>query len=443
MSGAAHVQGIPVTDLAQAYGTPMYLYDGDVLAGQYLGLRRALHPDVELYFSLKANPNLAVCATFQRLGAGAEVSSLAELVTARRAGMPGSRTIFLGPGKSAEELAACLSGGVALVVCESFGELDLLDRLAADRGVRPRVLLRVNPAFAVKGSGLTMGGKPRQFGIDEEQLLAEPDRLARWVNLAVVGVQAYLGTRILDERVIAENTSRILDLAERLAARLGFSLEVVDVGGGLGVAYFDGERDLDVTVLAEVVNPVFAEFRNRLPATRLAMELGRYLSALAGTYVVGVRYVKESMGERFAIADGGTNHHMAAVGIGSFVKRNFPVSVLNRSNEPATEAWNVTGPLCTPNDTLVKGALLPPLRAGDLIGVGRSGAYGPTASPVQFLSHGYPAEVLVAGGRGYLVRERDTVEDLLRRQHLDPQSLPQPVVPDLDASVPGAAPINA
>jgi diaminopimelate decarboxylase len=232
-----------------------------------------------------------------------------------------------------------------------------------------------------------------------------------------------MGTRILSEEAIAENTERIFELACRVSDVLEFPLEVVDIGGGLGVAYFDGERDLDLPLLAARVNPIIAEFADGHPDTRLVMELGRYLTATSGTYVVCVHYVKESMGERFAVADGGTNHHMAAVGIGSFVKRNFPMRVLNRIDEPATESWHVTGPLCTPNDTLGKKVALPPVRPGDLVGVLRSGAYGPTASPVLFLSHGYPAEVLVRNGQAHLVRSRDTVEDLLRHQHL-----PDPVV---------------
>jgi diaminopimelate decarboxylase len=418
MNSQHTVQGVTIGELADAYGTPMYVYDGDALRDQYQGLRDVLHPDVEIFFSLKANPNVAICAALHGFGAGAEVSSMAELETAGRAGVPAERTIFLGPGKSGEELRACLAGRAGTVVCESFGELDLLDQMAQQWGVRMPVLLRINAAFSVKGAGLSMGGKPRQFGIDEDQLLADPDVLRRWPHLRVTGTQTYMGTRILSEAVIAQNTERIFELALRTAARLGFRLETVDIGGGLGVAYFEGERDLDARVLAGHMNPVVAKFRATSPGTKIAMELGRYLTAPAGIYVVRVRYTKTSMGERFAVADGGTNHHMAAVGIGSFIKRNFPVGVLNRADEPPSDPWNVTGPLCTPNDTLVKAALLPPVRPGDLIGVFRSGAYGPSASPVLFLSHGHPAEVFVADGRHHLVRERDTTEDLLRKQHL-------------------------
>lgn len=426
MSHEQLIQGIAASELAAAYGTPLYVYDGDVIAAQYDGIRRRLDSRVEIFYSLKANPAIAVCALLHRLGAGAEVSSLAELASAERAGVPAARTIFLGPGKSADELAACLTSGVKVIVAESVGELDILDAMAAGRETVPTVAIRVNPAFSVKGSGLTMGGKPRQFGIDEDQLLALGDPRRRWPHLHVAGIHAYVGTRILNEAVIATNTERILALAEQASERLGLPLELVDIGGGLGVAYFDGERDLDPAVVTELVNPVVAAFAERHPGCQIAMELGRYLTALAGTYLVRVRYVKTSMGERFAVADGGTNHHMAAVGIGSYVKRNFPVSLASRIDEPTVEPWNVTGPLCTPNDTLIKAAMLPPVRPGDLIGVGRSGAYGPSASPVHFLSHGYPAEVLVTGGQPWLIRRRDTVADLLRHQDLGPAADHQP-----------------
>ncbi|MEU4805229.1 type III PLP-dependent enzyme [Actinosynnema sp. NPDC023587] len=418
MTAEFEVQGIGITEIAERYGTPLYLYDGDELASRVDELKARLHPRLEFFFSMKSNPNIGVLSVLHSRGARAEVSSLVELVTALRAGVEPADIIFLGPGKSEEELRACLDHGIYAIVCESLGELALIDRLAAERGERAPVALRVNPSFSVKGSGLTMGGKPRQFGMDEQQLFAADDLVARHPHTRFLGVQVYMGTRILSEEAIAENTERIFELADRLAAHLGIPLELVDIGGGLGVAYFDGERDLDLELLAARVNPVLAEFADRHPGTRLVMELGRYLTATCGTYVVRVRYVKESMGERFAVADGGTNHHMAAVGIGSFVKRNFPMRVLNRVDEPASESWHVTGPLCTPNDTLGKKVRLPPVRPGDLVGVERSGAYGPTASPVLFLSHGYPAEVLVHAGRAHLVRSRDETEDLLRHQHL-------------------------
>ncbi|MFI5776156.1 diaminopimelate decarboxylase [Nocardia sp. NPDC051570] len=418
MTGGFRVQGLDVSDLAAEFGTPLYLYDGRMLAGRITELREALHPRLEVFYSLKANPNVSVCALLHAHGARAEVSSMAELLTAREAGVSPGDIIFLGPGKSRAELAECLRQGIYAIICESLHELELIDELAGELGVVAPVALRVNPSFAVKGSGLTMGGKPRQFGIDDDQLLAGDPLGARYPRVRLMGVHVYMGTRILAAEAVIENTSRILELAERISARHGFDLEMVDIGGGLGVAYFEGEQDLDLRRLADGMNPVLDAFARTHPHTRMIMELGRYLVADSGTYVTRVRYTKTSHGENFAVTDGGTNHHMAAVGIGSFVKRNFPIRLLNRYAEPATERWNVTGPLCTPNDTVGKNVDLPPVRVGDLLGVLRSGAYGPSASPVLFLSHGHPAEVLVHEGRAHLVREADSARDLLHKQRL-------------------------
>jgi diaminopimelate decarboxylase len=423
-----NIQGIEYSDLADQFGTPLYVYDGDLLASTMTGLRERLHPDLEVFYSLKANPNISVVATLLRSGARAEVCSLVELQAALGAGAAPEDIIFLGPGKSEAELAACLRAGIYAVVCESFEELSLLDQLAAGLPEPPRVLLRINPAIAVSGSRLTMGGKPRPFGISEDQVLAARGLGRRYPRLRVAGIEVYMGTRILDPAVVGKNTRYILELADRVADSAGLELDAVDIGGGLGVAYFDGEDDLDLSQLADEVNPLLDKFAGAHPGTRLIMESGRYLTARAGVYLTRVRYVKESMGERFAIVDGGTHHHMAAVGLGSFVKRNFPSALVSRpdgvtSTEPDLP-HNVSGPLCTPNDTLLKHVSLPPLVPGDLLAVLRSGAYGPSASPGLFLSHGYPAEVLVRDRQAHLVRRRDEPADLLR-----PQSLYQPAIP--------------
>ncbi|MGQ4403483.1 type III PLP-dependent enzyme [Streptomyces hayashii] len=415
----AHIQGISVEGIAEEFGTPLFVYDAQILANTYEKLSAVLPVGVDVLYSLKANPNISVCGFLGAQGAGAEVSSLTELMTALRAGVDPGDIIFLGPGKSRADLDACVSAGVYAVVCESLAELRLLEEVAAARGAeRFPAVLRVNPGFHSKGSGLSMGGKPRQFGIDEQEVRGAASLLTSLKHVEVRGFHAYMGTRFLDHQDVVENTKSILAMAESLAAELAVDLSVVDFGGGLGVAYFENESDLDITELGNAMRAPVNAFRARHPKCRLIMELGRFLTADAGTYVTRALYVKESMGESFVVADGGTNHHMAAVGIGSFVKRNFPIVHLGSPVAPATHAYTVTGPLCTPNDTVVKKARLPEVRPGDLLGIQRSGAYGPTASPGLFLSHGYPAEVLVHDGHVTLVRERDTPEELLSRQHL-------------------------
>jgi diaminopimelate decarboxylase len=410
------------TGIAESYGTPVYVYEGDQLVEGLTRLRAALHPALEVFYSLKSNPNRGVYDVLRSSGARAEVSSLAELRTVLEVGTAPRDIIFLGPGKSEEEIAACVDARIYAVVCESLAELESIDRAAGERGVRQRVLLRVNPALSVTGSRLTTGGRPRQFGIDEATVIAAGRRAVGFRHADVAGVHVYMGTRILSHEVVVENTAYALDLAERISQATGMCLDAVDVGGGLGVAYFEGEQDLDLAALARDLNPLIDRFASAHPGTRLIMESGRYLTAHCGTYLMSVRFIKRSMGENFAVTDGGTHHHMAAVGIGSSIKRNFPIELLSPRDPQADSlsSWNIAGPLSTPNDTIAKHARLPALVPGDLLGVRRSGAYGPSASPGRFLSHGYPAEVLLLRGRPYLVRGRDTVDDVLAKQATHP-----------------------
>ncbi|GAK40304.1 diaminopimelate decarboxylase [Paenibacillus urinalis] len=418
MSQEYTIQNYAISSLTRKYGTPLYIYDGDILEEVYSELRRVLHQEVDIFYSLKANPNISIYNYLKNLGAHAEVCSLAELITSIKAGTDPDNIIFLGPGKSEEEIKACLHYNIYAIVCESFQELEIINRLAEELDVKAKVALRINPAFSVKGSRLTMGGKPRQFGIDEAALFSSTAWMNGYAHITIRGIHVYMGTRMLDIDPIVQNTGHILDLAVRIEDALGVQLDMVDVGGGLGVPYFEGESSLDVHGLAEQLNPLFAAFKETHPETRLIMELGRYLVGRSGLLVSKALYVKESYDETFVVTDGGTNCHMAAVGVGSYVKRNFPIALLSRCDEPAEGEYNITGPLCTPNDVVGKKVALPKVQPGDLIGIFNSGAYGPTASPTNFLSHGYPAEVLVAKGEAHLIRDRDQVQDLLGKQHL-------------------------
>jgi diaminopimelate decarboxylase len=413
------VQGVPISRIAEEFGTPLFVYDSEVLRSVYRSLRDQLHPAVDVFFSLKANPNVSICSYLGSLGAGAEISSMVELMTVAKAGIDPGNVIFLGPGKTRAELEACVAAGIHAVVCESLDELPVLEEIAEATGrAEVPVLLRINPDFHTKGSGLAMGGKPRQFGIDADVLRGSRALVDGLRRVKVHGFHAYMGTRFLNADDLVHNTRQILALTEELAQTLGIELRTVDFGGGFGVAYFENEKDLDLSATVAGINEVVAPFAAAHPGCRLINELGRYLTAMAGTYVVRALYVKESMGESFVIADGGTNHHMAAVGVGSFVKRNFPIRSLTRYEDEPSGKYTVTGPLCTPNDVIGKKVVMPPVEPGDLIGVERSGAYGPSASPGLFLSHGFPAEVMVYQGTARLIRERDRKDEILAKQRL-------------------------
>ncbi|AQZ64409.1 Diaminopimelate decarboxylase [[Actinomadura] parvosata subsp. kistnae] len=411
------IQGLSFTDIAERFGTPAYVYDADEITATYRRLRGAFDERIQLFYSLKPNPNISVVGLLGSLGAGAEVCSLGELRSALAAGVPADRILMTGPGKSVEELTELVARDVRAVICESFAELRTIDEIAERLGKRPKVMLRVNPAHGVEGGRLTMAGRPRQFGIDEDLVLEATTTVADHPHLDIIGVQIYTGTRILDAEVIVGNTERALDLAAKVATKLGIHVRMVDLGGGIGLAYFEGESDPDEEVFVSGINRAARRFLEDHPDAIIAMEPGRYLVGTAGVCVLRVRYVKESRGQRYAVTDGGSNMNMSAIGLGTYVKRNFP-TVLLSDERPLDGKWSVTGPLLTPTDVLTKQAELPELRPGDLVGILRMGAYGPTASIAYMNGQGYPAEILVVDGVAHLVRERDTPDDLLRKQRL-------------------------
>ena len=426
-SGAWHPAPELAKRVAQEFGTPAFIYNADYIRANFKALRGALTPSVDILYSLKANPNAAIVDCLRSCGAGAEVSSRAELHTAIRVGVDPRDIIFVGPAKSTEEIADCIRYGIFAIVAESERELALIDQQAKKQGAKRavNVMLRINPNFKTGGSGLTMSGKPRQFGIDIEQVPTLRETIAALPLVRVMGFHVYMGTRYLEAQPVIENTTKILNMAAGLANDIDIRLEAVDVGGGFGVPYFDNEIALDMAELSAGVNEAIENFRKANPSTRVIIELGRYLSAGSGALLTSVRYTKMSRGETFAIADGGTNLHMAAVGVGGFGKRSFPIFNMSRDSSGSSQESTLTGPLCTPSDTLGRKINLGDVQEGDIIAVLCSGAYGPSASPTGFLSHGYPNEILVDGDKLHLVREADSVSDIVSAYRL-PGDLPLP-----------------
>jgi diaminopimelate decarboxylase len=401
--------------LARAIGTPYFFYDAEDIRARLRQVQAALPRGTGYLYSLKANPNKAVVEILHAEGAGCEVCSGTELEIALAAGVPPQGIVFVGPAKSVEELTRCVEVGLRAVVIESLPELLLVERIASSRRAIQAVAFRVNPAFQPSTARLVMGGKPTQFGIDQDQLAEAVSLLRGCDHVRLVGIHAYLGTRILDAGTICTNTKRILQLAERVAAIARRELEFVDVGGGFGVSYFKGEAELDLRAVGTGLRPAVEGFKSRHPSANVLVELGRYLVAPAGVFVTSVRYVKRCHGKLYAICDGGSNCHAAAAGIGSLFRRNFPLARLTGSG-CRSAVYTVTGPLCTPTDVIGEDVPLPELAAGDLIGVYQSGAYGPSASPVFFLGFGHPAEVLDDNGAVRLIRKRTTVNEVLDNQ---------------------------
>lgn len=402
--------------VAHEFGTPCYVYDAAILRRNYTQLSKALGGTVQIFYSLKANPNRTLCSLLKAEGAGADVSSLLELETALSAGFAPENILFVGPAKSDEELLACIRHKIKAIVCESFNEFERIQKIAKALGQVPALIFRINPDFVCQDALLKMGGRPSQFGIDLTEFRACLPELKQ-LSFKIKGLHIYNGTRILDPKVVAENTASIFALASELEAALGYDFEVVDIGGGLGIPYFDNEKCFDIAAFGALIQPVIEAFSATHPTTSVVMESGRYLVGTAGLFLSRVVDQKASKGEDFLITDGGTNCHLAAVGMGGLVKRNFPIQLL--SEHPATpteKIYQITGPLCTPGDLVGKNVALSCAQIGDVIMILHSGAYGPSASPILFLGHGYPTEVLLEEGCAVLIRKHDSVEDMLRNQ---------------------------
>jgi diaminopimelate decarboxylase len=407
--GELAVGGVPVSRLAEEFETPLFVYDAAILRGRLEALRAALPGCVDVYYSVKANPNPEVARVFVDAGAGLEVASAAEFLRARAAGCPAERIVFAGPGKTARELELVVSAGIGEIHVESDEELAALAGLDADANVS----IRFNPGAEASGGAMRMGGQPAQFGFDEERLAEVIAAVRAHERLRFCGVHMFAGTQILDAEVLVGQWRHAVDVARRAADLAGGPVATVDLGGGLGIPYFPHESALDLEAVGAAAAELFASIEKdpAFAGTRFILEPGRFLAGPAGVYLCRVLSVKESRGKTFVVLDGGMNHHLAASGnLGQVIKRDYPI--LNASRpEAAPEAEAVVvGPLCTPLDTLGRKVGLAEARSGDLVAVLQSGAYGLSASPVGFLSHPMPAEVLVEEGTPRPIRERGSYE---------------------------------
>ncbi|MDD2711762.1 MAG: pyridoxal-dependent decarboxylase, exosortase A system-associated [Simplicispira sp.] len=393
--GELEVGGLPLSLLAERVGqTPFYAYDRALIAARIAAVRQVLPPPVHLHYALKANPMPALAGFIRPLVDGMDVASAGELKLALDAGMDAQCIGFAGPGKRAAELRQAVAAG-ALLHVESARELQALRDAAQALGRPARVALRVNPDFELRGAGMHMGGGPKPFGIDAEQVPALLRGMAG-DGLAFEGFHVYPGSQNLRAGVIAESLHRSLELVLRLAQDAPAPVRQVNLGGGWGIPYFPNEKALELSPIKEVLLQVQEQLAAALPAANLVLELGRYLVGEAGIYVARVIDRKVSRGQVFLVVDGGMHHHLAASGnFGQVIRRNYPVAIGTRLQSPEREIASVVGPLCTPLDLLADRVDLAVAQPGDLVVVFQSGAYGATASPQAFLGHPSCLEVLV------------------------------------------------
>ena len=414
--GELKVGGISIQELGRQFGTPFFVYDSAILESKWRQLRHVLPQQFQIYYSVKANPNQAILRRFLGKGCGLEIASGGEFYQAIQAGCSPGNILFAGPGKTEAELEFVLKQDIGELHVESSLEIKRVSAICRRLGIRARVALRINPNEESQGGAMRMGGKPAPFGVDEEQVNGVLDQILSDPVLEFRGIHLFAGTQILDDSILINQYRKGLEIAKRVAQRLHHPLHTIDFGGGLGIPYFKHEQELNLerlrgalyTLIDDILqDPIFS-------GTKFIVEPGRFLVGESGIYVTRVTDIKVSRGKTFLILDGGMNHHLAASGnLGQVIKRNFPVAILNKLQEDAAGVVDLVGPLCTPLDTLARDVCLPKAEVGDLVGVFQSGAYARAASPLGFLSHPSPCEVMVEDGQILEIRRRGTYEALI------------------------------
>ncbi len=372
--------------------TPAFVYDFGVVRDKVAALRVALPEGVGVHYAMKANPLPAMVAAMVPLVDGIDIASGGELRVAAAAGA--KHISFAGPGKRDAELEAGIAAQITINL-ESDGEATRALAIADRLGLTPKLAVRVNPDFSLKGSGMKMGGGAAAFGVDAEHVAPLVRRLvaagADWR-----GFHIFAGSQALDSEAIAETQAATVALAGRLADEVGAEPPLVNIGGGFGIPYFANEVPVDLTLIGGRLGDVVDSRTDSLAGSRFAIELGRWLVGECGVYLTRILDRKESRGEVFLVTDGGLHHQLAASGnFGTVVRRNYPIAVADMIDAPASEVVNVVGCLCTPLDKLGDQVQLPKADVGDVIAVFMAGAYGATASPASFLGHGPAQEVII------------------------------------------------
>ncbi len=403
--GELHAEDVPLRVLANKYGTPLYVYSQGTLERHVESYEKAFKgfPHV-ICFAVKANSNLAVLSALARRGAGADVVSGGELYRALKAGVPASKIVYAGVGKTEKEIRYALKSKIAMFNIESGQELEEINRVAGRMRVTAPIALRINPDVdPLTHPYISTGLKKYKFGIPMEKALEYFKLAAGMKNVEVVGIHKHIGSQITEVTPFVDAMNRILSLIDELREH-GLAIKYLDMGGGLGIAY-NHEPAAPPRELARKVLPLL---KGR--DLTLVIEPGRSISGNAGVLLSKVLYLKKGPGKEFVIVDAGMNDLMRPTLYDAY-HEILPV----RKRRAKTIVADVVGPICESGDFLAKERPLQRLERGDLIAVMSSGAYGFTMSS-NYNSRPRAAEVMVKGRRHFLVRERETYEDLVRKE---------------------------
>jgi diaminopimelate decarboxylase len=406
--GQLHAEAVPLTAVAQAFGTPTYVYSRATLERHYQAFAQALAGvPHQVCYAVKANSNLAVLQVLARLGSGFDIVSGGELQRVLRAGGDAAKVVFSGVGKTEAEIRLALEAGIGCFNVESEAELHRLNDIASTLGLRAPFALRVNPDVDAKTHPyISTGLKQNKFGVDLDIAERLYQQARAMPGLRIAGVGSHIGSQLLDVAPYLDALDRVLALVERLRAS-GIDLEHLDVGGGLGVRYRD-EQPVSPADWAARVVPKLAGRR-----LKLLTEPGRAIAANAGILLTRTELLKVNGNKNFAVVDAAMNDLLRPALYQAWMDF-VPVQAAAHADR---ETYDIVGPVCESGDWLGKDRELPRLGAGALLAVRGAGAYGFGMSS-NYNSRGRAAEVMVSGQELHLVRERESFEDLVRLERL-------------------------
>jgi diaminopimelate decarboxylase len=402
-----YVEDVKVSDIVLKYSTPIYIYSKNYFENQYNKLDQKITRKHLICFALKANSNLSVINTFAKLGAGADVVSAGEIFRAKKAGIDTTKIVFSGVGKTQEEIKFAIENNILMFNVESFEELDEIDRIASTLGKSAPISFRVNPNVDPKTHPyISTGLKKNKFGISYTQIIDAYKLASQMKHVHIKGIQFHIGSQLTDVSPFFEAQLKVANIMKELLS-LCIKLDIIDVGGGLGVVY-ENEQEPDLDQYANFINEAFKDF----PDSLIVLEPGRFLVANGGIFVTKVLYRKQNEGKNFYIVDGGMND-LIRPSLYDAYHEIKPVVIKNTTKVKA----DVVGPVCESGDFFAKSREIDSLERNDLVSIFSSGAYGFTMAS-NYNSRCKSAEVLVDKDRVKLVRVRETFEDLVKGESI-------------------------
>ena len=410
INGVLHAEQCSLAQLAQQFGTPLYVYSKATFEKHYLDMDKAFEfIDHQICFAVKSNSNLAVLNVLAKLGSGFDIVTGGELARVLAAGGEPSKIVFSGLGKQEADIQKALEVGIACFNVESYAELDRIQKVAAQLGKKAPISLRVNPDVDAKTHPyISTGLKENKFGIPSDVVFETYQYAASLPNLNVVGIDCHIGSQLTETQPFVDALDRIIGMIEKLKA-LGIDLKHIDIGGGLGVTYKD-EVPPTVVEYANAMRPALEKL-----GLKVYMEPGRSISANAGVLLTKVDLLKPTNHRNFAIIDAAMNDLIRP----SLYQAWMDIQAVTPRTNVETKQWDIVGAICETGDFLGKERDLA-LQTDDILAVLGAGAYGFVMSS-NYNSRGRAAEVMVDGDQAHVIRKRETIESLWENETLLPE----------------------